>query len=289
MQITKVGSFRRILLRPEEGTPGPRIHMGPWVGEFGYEVASWLPHVRHIRKRRPGAQIVVSGDLGHHVLYEGLADEYWTLPDLDGDRLCEWREGSGDLGFAKNPGPVLRELLSRVHATEQLWPRFLAEREKLHEPIGQACADEARARAFLSQIEIDEPFALLFPRKRTGERFEGRNWAAWADLAELLRPRVVTSGRGEDTELLFGVPSTLLAEPFYELGITIALMRRAAVLVMVSSGAALLAGCMHLHDKMIVIGAPDCANVLGKKPRLYVAPSASAEEVARAVRTTFRL
>ena len=58
------------------------IFCGPFLGEFGgYELAQWVPHVRHIRSKNRGAHIVAASYYGRHSLYYGIANEFWSLPD----------------------------------------------------------------------------------------------------------------------------------------------------------------------------------------------------------------
>jgi hypothetical protein len=59
----------------------PIVIIGPWIGEFGPEIESWVPRLRSFRQKHPDLYIVIPGYPGRNVLYE-FADEYWPLPDF---------------------------------------------------------------------------------------------------------------------------------------------------------------------------------------------------------------
>ncbi len=49
------------------------LHAGPWVGEFGWELCSWNPYLRHISQKYD--RVIVEGPASSEYLYE-FADEY---------------------------------------------------------------------------------------------------------------------------------------------------------------------------------------------------------------------
>jgi hypothetical protein len=60
-----------------------KLYVGPWVGEFGWEIASWSPSIRHIAKDYD--HVIVETQPGSEYLYE-FADEIIVnphLPDFD--------------------------------------------------------------------------------------------------------------------------------------------------------------------------------------------------------------
>ena len=57
------------------------VFAGPFMGEFGWELSHWAPHVRWLRNQYQGKQIIVSSYSGRQPLYQGVANEFWPLPD----------------------------------------------------------------------------------------------------------------------------------------------------------------------------------------------------------------
>ena len=84
--------LRRRVLR--HGNAGAGIlFAGPWIGEFGWELARWQGAVRKLALERsegralersggPGLYTIVMSDPGHHVLYEDFAHAFWEVPDF---------------------------------------------------------------------------------------------------------------------------------------------------------------------------------------------------------------
>ena len=57
------------------------VFAGPFLGEFGWELSHWSPHVRWLRQQYKGRKLIVASYAGRHPLYYGIADEFWNLPD----------------------------------------------------------------------------------------------------------------------------------------------------------------------------------------------------------------
>ena len=57
------------------------VFAGPFLGEFGWELSHWMPHVRWLREQYKGRKLIVASYAGRHPLYYGIADEFWNLPD----------------------------------------------------------------------------------------------------------------------------------------------------------------------------------------------------------------
>ena len=57
------------------------VFAGPFVGEFGWELSHWVPHLRWLREQYRGKRLIVSSYPGREPLYNGIADEFWPLPD----------------------------------------------------------------------------------------------------------------------------------------------------------------------------------------------------------------
>lgn len=64
--------------------------VGPWVGEFGFEVALWAPHARFIA--RDFDHVTVACEPGHEALYEDFAHEFelFPVPEAVVLRDCEY-------------------------------------------------------------------------------------------------------------------------------------------------------------------------------------------------------
>ena len=57
------------------------VFAGPFLGEFGWELSHWTPHVRWLREQYKGRKLIVASYEGRHPLYYGIADEFWNLPN----------------------------------------------------------------------------------------------------------------------------------------------------------------------------------------------------------------
>jgi len=64
---------------PEEWLGRGILFAGPWIGEFGWELARWQGAVRK-RSEESGLYTIVMSRPGHQVLYQGFADDFWELP-----------------------------------------------------------------------------------------------------------------------------------------------------------------------------------------------------------------
>jgi hypothetical protein len=55
---------------------GRPLVAGPWTGEIGFELLYWIPFLRRLKSRVPGARMSVVSRGGVAAWYEGVADEY---------------------------------------------------------------------------------------------------------------------------------------------------------------------------------------------------------------------
>jgi hypothetical protein len=62
---------------------------GPFLGELGWEISHWVPHLRWLRKDQVGKRIAVASYPGRHPLYYNIADEFFPLPDWFIDKHYE--------------------------------------------------------------------------------------------------------------------------------------------------------------------------------------------------------
>jgi len=57
------------------------VFAGPFLGEFGWEISHWAPHVRWLRSHYKGHHIIAASSPGRHPLYYGFVNEFWPLPE----------------------------------------------------------------------------------------------------------------------------------------------------------------------------------------------------------------
>jgi len=57
------------------------VFAGPFMGEFGWELSHWAPHVRWLRAQYKGKKLIVASYPGRQPLYSGSVDEFWALPE----------------------------------------------------------------------------------------------------------------------------------------------------------------------------------------------------------------
>ncbi len=79
------------------------LHAGPWVGEFGWELCSWNPFLRHISQEYD--KVIVEGPARSEYLYE-FADEY--RPNEPLSRFSDEYRGQGE-SFSPEPGATVEK------------------------------------------------------------------------------------------------------------------------------------------------------------------------------------
>lgn len=57
------------------------VFAGPFLGELGWEISHWAPHVRWLRSHYKGHHIIAASSPGRHPLYYGFVNEFWPLPE----------------------------------------------------------------------------------------------------------------------------------------------------------------------------------------------------------------
>lgn len=77
------------------------LHAGPWVGEFGWELCSWNPFLRHISQKYD--RVIVEGPASSEYLYE-FADEY--RPNESLSIFADEYKGRGE-SFSPEPGATI--------------------------------------------------------------------------------------------------------------------------------------------------------------------------------------
>lgn len=85
------------------------LHAGPWVGEFGWELCSWNPFLRHISQEYD--RVIIEGPASSEYLYE-FADEYRPNEPLS----CFADEYRGRRkSFSPEPGATIETPSPRKH------------------------------------------------------------------------------------------------------------------------------------------------------------------------------
>lgn len=154
---------------------GPVLFAGPWIGEFGWELARWQGGVRRLSAvRRTDAHLVVMGDAGHDVLYE-RADEYWEMPDF-------WVQA----GFTRQctnvrgePGRVRQHLRALAFA---IWQELGPARSAVSLVAPRRFRPDEQVHVRLGHTEEPNGTVVYMPRHRRWHAW--RNWPAqrWDDL-----------------------------------------------------------------------------------------------------------
>lgn len=161
------------------------VAFGPYVGEFGWEVRAWAPHVyaRVSRMRTAGDQtpVVIMAREGSRALYEPAL----ALPGVDFE--CDW-------DWPKDPAEYMH--LHRPEA-QRAWEDYVSARVtglKWH--LNQPRPGEAFAESCLAEIKQHDygGLAAICP-KRDGVMFHHRhrhdlarerNYVYWNDLHSLV-------------------------------------------------------------------------------------------------------
>jgi len=170
---------RKLKLRA--GNPaGGILFAGPWIGEFGWELARWQGAVRR-RARESGLYTIVMSHPGHHVLYE-CADEFWELPqaflEATLTRQCDHvrAEDEASVDLLTSLGASLQRELRAYSLTEHVPGGPLPKRAE--QDFVRLRAPEARWSDAVSR-----PYCCLIVRGRSW--CANKNWppASWRELA----------------------------------------------------------------------------------------------------------
>lgn len=62
-------------------TSNSLVFAGPYFGDLETEILRWVPYIRWLRAHYSGKHLAVAGYPGDHVFYNGIANEYWNLPE----------------------------------------------------------------------------------------------------------------------------------------------------------------------------------------------------------------
>ena len=254
--------IERTIIKNSDPT-APIVLFGPWIGEFGWEIARWQGAVRRIAEDHDGYTLVVCGDPGHSSLYP-YAHEYWSLPrglyeqllTRESERLIP--EDAAARAMAAVYGVLAEEVLQKgcdlahVPASHKNTRIFSSSPES--QRFVKIEADRADAE-FAEFIRPSSDYVCLFPRRR--DLNKQKNWPIenWEKLIDWLHEDrglgSVILGRAEDTWNIdvSGRPhaiSTISLQQDRRLGINIALLNQSVASIGSECGGpflALLCGC----------------------------------------------
>ncbi len=280
----------RLCRRPlRHGNAGAGIlFAGPWIGEFGWELARWQGAVRK-RAEETGLYTIVMSDPGHHVLYDDFAHAFWELPDvfLEADviRQCD-HVRARHAGVLKALGCIVRNELDYTGPVKDFLTPTKFKPEEQHVVPLSVSSDRwsAAASVFCQRLG----YFCILPRFRAWN--EHKNWPAenWRTLVSRLADVHLSAqvvGRADEIGKLipmFEVP------PRDELARSIDLLSHAKFAIAPESGGALLSlmcGCPTLvfghHSQRARI--TETENFLGTKVKYLSRPDYdfSIDEVAR--------
>ncbi len=262
---------KRLLGRMDDTRP--ILFVGPWVGEFGWEVARWQGGVRkRVRARGEGRRIIVGTDQGHGVFYE-FADEVWSLPDTVFDYLRVYGVSRQCDSLAPFGGdqPARTEILRRF--AQEL--RIEGDDIDVIEPCRFAGTDQELQQfetpGFIKN-QIDswlklrnfDKFICIFPRGRAW--LSAKNWDVehWKKVTKYFIQAgygVVAMGTPSDSWELGidseGYASLIDIDQEIATAMNVEVLRRARLAISSESGGALLS--LYCKCPTLIMGHPDRA------------------------------
>lgn len=195
------------------------VFAGPFMGEFGWELSHWAPHVRWLRAQYKGKKLITASYPGRHPLYYNSVDEFWTLPSWFTDKKydCDCFEALSEDGHYAQLIEYFKEKLLKKYAPENLvWtktPRGFNKvlRQNNHVIFQKLIFTSSAGKTCREMIENhgNKPVVILFARAMSRKMFldinhnqpayvedlpDGlptRNWprSHWEDLFESLYAR----------------------------------------------------------------------------------------------------
>ncbi len=272
----------------------PVLFAGPWIGEFGWELARWQGGIRRIAQ---GAEwyVIVMGDVGHHLLYP-YAHEYWDVPrffrEAGFTRQCDHVRGGAEAAVhLQLLAWLIARALARIGPVQMtlLPQRFRPDEQDI---VRLKVPDAARWRP-------EGRYFCVLPRLRSWN--PQKNWPVgkWLDLMAALQGD--GSPYGEQA-MVVGAPDEVrtlqpeyACEERWSLHRSIALLGGAEFAIAPESGGALLSllcGCPtvvfgHMRNKKRITADENFLST----PVHYVARndySHSAAEVLEGVRALLR-
>jgi len=192
------------------------VFAGPFMGEFGWELSHWAPHVRWLRFQYKDKKLITASYPGRQALYYGSVDEFWQLPEnfVNKKYDCDCFEALSEDNHYAGLIKYFQEKLLEKYAPENIvWtktPRGFNKILRQHNHvIFQKLVPSEKADQYcqsLIQAFGDKPVVMLFAREVNRKMFldilhnrpayvedlpnglPTRNWprSYWEDLFEKL-------------------------------------------------------------------------------------------------------
>lgn len=151
------------------------VFAGPFLGEFGWELSHWAPHIKWLRQQYKGRKLIVASYAGRHPLYYGVADEFWGLPEwfTTGKYDCDCFEALCDSTvYAKLFKHFKDRLESKYDLKNVIWtktPRGFNKtlRENKYVAFDKIKASEVAIKTKNEMLKgrEDKPVVILFARE----------------------------------------------------------------------------------------------------------------------------
>lgn len=195
------------------------VFAGPFMGEFGWELSHWAPHVRWLRAQYKGKKLIVASYPGRQPLYYDSVDEFWQLPEdfVSKKYDCDCFEAlSKDGHYAKLIEYFRTELKSKYKPENVIWTKTPRGFNKVLRQCNHVIFKKLEPSDYAEQstrklIENygNKPVVILFAREVSRKMFldinhnrpayvedipQGlptRNWprSHWEDMFEMLYAR----------------------------------------------------------------------------------------------------
>ena len=238
------------------------LFIGPWVGEFGWEVCRWQGGIRKlVEEKYKDYYIIVAGDAGHHPFYE-YTNEYWAIPafvhnqNLTRETLRLLPEDKAQKIQAALRGILAKELLKLDAPIEILSPKRFLPKEQFQIKLNASKA-AIEEQEYLAQKHGFRQWVCVFPRKRALNA--QKNWSEenWNKLMRYIVDAfgygIVLMGREEDTAMMNKQESWFISTASLQeerrMDVNIAFLNKAIAAIGSESGGpflSLLCGCPTL-------------------------------------------
>jgi len=160
--------------------------IGPWVGEFGWELFTWQGLARHISKEY--SKVIVAGKKGNEFLYEDFCDEYVTIKLPDGVFSDSWFCRDKQMNVI--PTDFIESMIKDIKFDDRLDPNKICSGMFLMTSTGVARTSELfYSQEFIKykSNSLDKSYDILIHPRNKGVG-DTRNWnqKKWQELVNLL-------------------------------------------------------------------------------------------------------
>ncbi|MEA1938661.1 MAG: hypothetical protein U9N14_06195 [Pseudomonadota bacterium] len=176
-----------------------KVFLGPWIGEFGWELLYWQGWVRKFIADNPNKYIIAASYEGHYPFYES-AHEFWALPDFFTTKGYEMscarvyaRDDAEKAESATTSRQMELEFETLLEGVKIISPQeafrqgFIHFREPSYNQKLIALKPSSDAVKKRDSLLVNkEPYVVIMARKRC--LGAGKNWddKKWEKLANLL-------------------------------------------------------------------------------------------------------